>query len=74
MLMQPSLPLLQANLIALINLIIRLLLGIPVPSGLLVLGMFLPYSRRAEKEADAIGVRLVGRACYGEGCYPSGDC
>lgn len=35
----------QMNLTGLINMLARLLLGISIPGPLIVLGMFLPYSR-----------------------------
>ncbi|KAK9808771.1 hypothetical protein WJX72_003258 [[Myrmecia] bisecta] len=39
-------------------------LGIPVPIELLQLTLFLPNSRKLEKEADIIGIHLAARACY----------
>ena len=39
-------------------------LGIPIPAGFFELALFLPNSRKAETEADAIGVRLAALACY----------
>ena len=36
----------------------------PLPAGALELALFLPNSRKAETEADVIGVRLAARACY----------
>lgn len=38
--------------------------GLPLPAGALELALFLPNSRKAETEADVIGVRLAARACY----------
>ena len=32
--------------------------------GLVTLGLNLPFSRRAETEADSIGLRIMSRACY----------
>ena len=42
-------------------------LGIPVPAGAFELALFLPNSRKAETEADIIGMRLAARACYDPG-------
>jgi metalloendopeptidase OMA1, mitochondrial len=39
-------------------------LGIPIPAGAFELALFLPNSRKAETEADVIGVRLAALACY----------
>ena len=39
-------------------------LGFPIPAGFFELALFLPNSRKAETEADAIGVRLAALACY----------
>ncbi|WIA21329.1 hypothetical protein OEZ85_000556 [Tetradesmus obliquus] len=54
----------QLNVTGLLNMLVRALLGIQIPGALVVLGMFLPYSRAAEYEADAIGIRLLAKACY----------
>eukprot|EP00775_Hariotina_reticulata_P006780 gene6780-6997_t len=54
----------QLNVTGLANILTRALLGINIPGALVVVGMFLPYSRAAEYEADAIGIRLMARACY----------
>ncbi|KAF8057924.1 oma1 [Scenedesmus sp. PABB004] len=54
----------QLNVTGLANLLVRALLGVTIPGALVVLGIFLPYSRAAEYEADAIGIRLLARACY----------
>lgn len=35
----------QMNVTGLVNLLLRLLLGISIPGPLILLGMFLPYSR-----------------------------
>jgi predicted Zn-dependent protease len=44
-------------------------LGITLPDAAFMLGVFLPYSRRAEHEADVLGLRLMARACYDpDGC------
>lgn len=39
-------------------------LGVPIPQGPLVAMFFLPNSRKAETEADIIGMQLAARACY----------
>ncbi|KAJ3126225.1 hypothetical protein HK098_007781 [Nowakowskiella sp. JEL0407] len=39
-------------------------MGFPVSSGLLEFGFFLPISRKAESEADLIGLHLMSAACY----------
>eukprot|EP00882_Tetradesmus_deserticola_P005145 GHRQ01005419.1.p1 GENE.GHRQ01005419.1~~GHRQ01005419.1.p1 ORF type:complete len:344 (+),score=114.63 GHRQ01005419.1:338-1369(+) len=54
----------QLNVTGLLSMLMRALLGISIPGALVVLGMFLPYSRAAEHEADAIGIRLLAKACY----------
>ncbi|PSC68549.1 Pentatricopeptide repeat-containing mitochondrial [Micractinium conductrix] len=38
--------------------------GLPIPSGPLTAIFFLPNSRKAETEADVIGVQIMARACY----------
>ncbi|GFH23364.1 peptidase_M48 domain-containing protein [Haematococcus lacustris] len=52
------------NVFALLRLLCWTLLGFGLPQSVMVLGVFLPYSRRAEYEADAIGIRLMARACF----------
>jgi predicted Zn-dependent protease len=52
------------NLITLIRLLFYALVGLSVPQSALYLGVFLPYSRLAEHEADYIGLRLMARACH----------
>ncbi|KAI8474498.1 MAG: peptidase family M48-domain-containing protein [Monoraphidium minutum] len=54
----------RAQMIGLTTIVARLLLGIPLPPDLLVVSFFLPHSRSNEAEADAIGIRLLARACY----------
>eukprot|EP01025_Chloroclados_australasicus_P056410 TRINITY_DN6962_c1_g1_i2.p1 TRINITY_DN6962_c1_g1~~TRINITY_DN6962_c1_g1_i2.p1 ORF type:complete len:236 (-),score=31.84 TRINITY_DN6962_c1_g1_i2:211-918(-) len=48
----------------LFQIVVGMLFGIMVPSGIFQLVMFLPHSRRNETEADRIGVRLMALACY----------
>ncbi|KAG1676238.1 hypothetical protein FOA52_006455 [Chlamydomonas sp. UWO 241] len=48
----------------LVRLFFHALFGFRVPQTLLTLGFGLPYSRQAEHEADAIGLRLMAAACY----------
>ncbi|KAL6747229.1 peptidase family M48-domain-containing protein, partial [Haematococcus lacustris] len=52
------------NVFALLRILCWTLLGFGLPQSVMVLGVFLPYSRRAEYEADAIGIRLMARACF----------
>jgi hypothetical protein len=40
------------------------LLGIPIPAGAFELALFLPNSRKAETEADLLGMRLAALACF----------
>ncbi|KAL4855091.1 Mitochondrial metalloendopeptidase OMA1 [Chlorella vulgaris] len=40
------------------------LFGLPIPSGPLSAIFFLPNSRKAETEADLIGLQIMSRACY----------
>eukprot|EP01024_Parvocaulis_polyphysoides_P018806 TRINITY_DN18374_c1_g1_i1.p1 TRINITY_DN18374_c1_g1~~TRINITY_DN18374_c1_g1_i1.p1 ORF type:complete len:362 (+),score=32.83 TRINITY_DN18374_c1_g1_i1:76-1161(+) len=51
-------------LFSIFQIVVGLLFGIMVPSGIFNLVMFLPHSRRNETEADKIGVRLMALACY----------
>jgi len=55
------------NLWSLAKFLSYVLLGFGLPDAALYLGIFLPYSRRAEHEADVIGLRLMARACYDPG-------
>eukprot|EP00201_Polytomella_parva_P002705 CAMPEP_0175078900 /NCGR_PEP_ID=MMETSP0052_2-20121109/24462_1 /TAXON_ID=51329 ORGANISM="Polytomella parva, Strain SAG 63-3" /NCGR_SAMPLE_ID=MMETSP0052_2 /ASSEMBLY_ACC=CAM_ASM_000194 /LENGTH=259 /DNA_ID=CAMNT_0016349047 /DNA_START=437 /DNA_END=1216 /DNA_ORIENTATION=+ len=52
------------NFWGLLGFLTRLLLGLPIPGLAVYLGIFLPYSRLAEHEADSIGLKLMSRACY----------
>lgn len=54
----------SSNAYMLLQLLGSLLLGITLPDAAFMLGVFLPYSRRAEHEADVLGLRLMARACY----------
>lgn len=38
--------------------------GLPIPAGPLSAIFFLPNSRKAETEADVIGIQIMARACY----------
>lgn len=40
------------------------LFGLPIPAGPLSAIFFLPNSRKAETEADVIGLQIMARACY----------
>lgn len=51
--------------------LVDLLFGLPIPDAALFLGVFLPYSRKSEHEADFIGLRLMARACYDPAGAPS---
>jgi predicted Zn-dependent protease len=46
--------------------VVRGIFGIRITGdrAVLALGMMLPYSRRAEREADIVGLFLMARACY----------
>uniref|UniRef100_A0A7S3VQ66 Peptidase M48 domain-containing protein n=1 Tax=Dunaliella tertiolecta TaxID=3047 RepID=A0A7S3VQ66_DUNTE len=52
------------NLWGIIKVLSWMLFGIGLPNAAFALGIFLPYSRRAEHEADAIGLQLMARACF----------
>ncbi|PNW83103.1 hypothetical protein CHLRE_06g306650v5 [Chlamydomonas reinhardtii] len=52
------------NVWTLFNMILRLTLGFGLPNVAMYMGIFLPYSRLAEYEADRIGLRLMARACF----------
>jgi len=52
------------NLWAIARFLSYALFGIGLPNSALYLGIFLPYSRRAEYEADEIGLQLMASACY----------
>lgn len=54
----------QGSVLELIRVLAFWTLGIPIPSGLLTGVFFLPNSRKAETEADVIGVQLAAKACY----------
>ena len=40
------------------------LFGAHIPDAVMTMGVFLPYSRLNEYEADVIGIRLMARACF----------
>ncbi|KAG2426351.1 hypothetical protein HXX76_013108 [Chlamydomonas incerta] len=52
------------NVWTLMNMVLRLTLGFGLPNVAMYMGIFLPYSRLAEYEADLIGLRLMARACF----------
>ncbi|KAG2436143.1 hypothetical protein HYH02_011649 [Chlamydomonas schloesseri] len=52
------------NVWTLMNMALRLTLGFGLPNVAMYMGIFLPYSRLAEYEADRIGLRLMARACF----------
>ena len=54
----------QGSFLQLLSLIAYWSLGIPIPDGALTALFFLPNSRKAETEADIIGVQLAARACF----------
>jgi predicted Zn-dependent protease len=54
----------QASTLELLRAVAYWAFGIPVPAGLLAPVFFLPNSRRAETEADLIGIQLAARACF----------
>lgn len=47
----------QQGLFGIVRLAIELVFGIHIPTAAVIVGFFLPYSRRAETEADIIGLR-----------------
>lgn len=54
----------QGSFIELGRMLLYLIMGLPIPSGPLTAVFFLPNSRKAETEADVIGIQLAARACY----------
>ena len=54
----------QGSVVELLRIIAYWAFGIPIPSDALTAVIFLPNSRKAETEADVIGVQLAARACY----------
>jgi len=54
----------QGSVVELLRFIAYYAFGIPIPSGPLTAVFFLPNSRKAETEADVIGLQLAARACY----------
>ncbi|MEW5307657.1 MAG: hypothetical protein WDW36_010036 [Sanguina aurantia] len=59
------------NIFTIINITFRWLFGLPVPNAAIYLGVFLPYARRAEHEADALGLSIMSRACYDPTAMPA---
>lgn len=54
----------QVYLFELVRLLAYWFIGFAPPEGLAAAVFFLPNSRKAETEADTIGLRLAARACY----------
>lgn len=54
----------QGSVVELVRIIAYWAFGLPIPSGPLAAVIFLPNSRKAETEADVIGVQLAARACF----------
>ena len=54
----------HGGILELLRLVAYWVFGLPIPQGPLVAVFFLPNSRKAETEADVIGVQLAARACY----------
>ena len=54
----------QGSVLELVRMVAYWGFGLPIPSGAMAAFFFLPNSRKAETEADAIGVQLAARACY----------
>jgi metalloendopeptidase OMA1, mitochondrial len=54
----------QGSVMELVRCVAYWSFGIPIPSGALTAVFFLPNSRKAETEADVIGLQLAARACY----------
>lgn len=54
----------QGSVLELLRMVAYWGFGLPIPQGALVAFFFLPNSRKAETEADVIGVQLAARACY----------
>ncbi|GFR49005.1 hypothetical protein Agub_g11026 [Astrephomene gubernaculifera] len=59
------------NVWTLLNMTLRLTLGFGLPNVAMYMGIFLPYSRLAEHEADVIGLRLMARACFDPAAAPA---
>lgn len=54
----------QGSVAELVRMIAYWGFGLPIPQGAMVAAFFLPNSRKAETEADVIGIQLAARACY----------
>lgn len=54
----------QAQFLEVGRLLMYWVLGLAIPSGILTAAFFLPNSRKAETEADIIGIQMAARACY----------
>ncbi len=54
----------QGSVVELLRQIAYFAFSIPIPAGALTAVFFLPNSRKAETEADVIGLQLAARACY----------
>jgi predicted Zn-dependent protease len=54
----------QGSVVELLRYVAYYVFGIPIPSAPLTTIFFLPNSRKAETEADVIGLQLASRACY----------
>ncbi len=60
----------QALVGTLLKVALATLTGVGAGDTLVELGLNLPFSRRAEHEADAIGIMLMARACFDPGAAP----
>jgi predicted Zn-dependent protease len=54
----------QGSVVEILRYVAYYVFGIPIPSAPLTAVFFLPNSRKAETEADVIGLQLAARACY----------
>ena len=54
----------QGSVLELLRFVAYVAFGLPIPAGALSAMFFLPNSRKAETEADVIGLQLAARACF----------
>jgi len=59
------------SVFSILKILVYALFQIRLPQAGLMLGVFLPYSRVAEHEADSIGLQLMAKACFDPGAMPN---